>query len=66
MKLHLSGMTCGHCERAVRTALESVHGVSRVVEVNAEHGEAVIEGAPTIEALTAAIAAEGYELGAVE
>jgi copper chaperone len=66
IKLRVSGMTCGHCERAVRSALEAVPGVSRVVAVSAERGEAEIEGSPSIAALEAAVAEEGYKVGGVE
>lgn len=30
MKLHVEGMTCGHCERAVREAIEASGGTARV------------------------------------
>lgn len=42
MRLKISGMTCGGCERRVRSALESVKGVS-VISVSAEEDLAVIE-----------------------
>ncbi|WCK54845.1 copper chaperone CopZ [Aneurinibacillus sp. Ricciae_BoGa-3] len=28
--LNVKGMTCGHCEKAVRTALEELNGISKV------------------------------------
>ncbi len=64
--LHISGMTCGHCEMSVRKALAAVPGVTRVVAVSKDRGEAVVEGSATAEALKAAIVEEGYQIGAVE
>ncbi|ROR34782.1 CopZ family metallochaperone [Inmirania thermothiophila] len=61
IQLKVKGMTCGHCENAVRKALEAVPGVERVVEVDRTKGVAVVEGSPDIEALVAAIREEGYE-----
>ncbi len=60
MKLKISGMTCDHCVRAVTKALTSVDGVERVVEVNLERGEALIEGSPKPQELFAAVEEEGY------
>lgn len=61
IKLNVTGMTCGHCEQAVRKALEGVPGVERVVEVDRERNTAVIEGQPERSALIAAIEEEGYQ-----
>jgi copper chaperone len=62
--LKVGGMTCGHCEAAVRRALEAVPGVSAVTRVDREEGSAVIEGDADLAALIAAIEAEGYEAAA--
>lgn len=59
--LNVTGMTCGHCEQAVRKALEGVAGVERVVEVDRERNLAVVEGRPEQADLVAAIEEEGYE-----
>ncbi len=61
IKLKVSGMTCEHCERAVERALSGVAGVDKVVVVNREHNEAVVEGQPEESALLAAVREEGYE-----
>ena len=58
--LKVEGMTCGHCEAAVRSALESVPGVTRVTEVSRERQIAVAEGDAAIEALISAVEEEGY------
>ena len=60
-KLQISGMTCGHCEMAVRKALSSVPGVTRVVDVSKDRGEALIEGSAAAAALVSAVTEEGFE-----
>lgn len=60
IKLRIEGMTCNHCAAAVNQALSKVDGVERVVEVNLERGEAMIEGSPDIQGLLEAVAEEGY------
>lgn len=60
IKLKITGMTCGHCEKAVKNVLEGVPGVSRVVEVSREREQAVLEGNADPKALITAIQEEGY------
>lgn len=60
VKLSVEGMSCDHCVGAVRDALSKVPGVERVVDVNRERGEAIVDGGPDVGALIAAIEAEGY------
>lgn len=62
IKLKVSGMTCEHCERAVTNALADVAGVDKVVAVNRQNEEAIIEGAADTEALLAAVREEGYDV----
>ena len=38
IRIKVSGMTCGHCEGAVRKALGEVEGVTEVIEVDREKG----------------------------
>ena len=59
--LKVKGMTCAHCEQAVRKALAAVPGVTRVVDVNRERGVARVEGQPDATALIAAVRQQGYE-----
>jgi len=40
--LKVRGMTCDHCERTVAKALQSVPGVTEVLEVSHKTGEARI------------------------
>lgn len=61
IRLNVTKMTCGHCENAVRRALEAVAGVERVIEVSRERNEVVVEGNPSVEEMIAAIRKEGYE-----
>lgn len=42
VNLDIEGMSCMHCARTVKTALESVPGVLRA-DVNWERGKAVVE-----------------------
>jgi copper chaperone len=57
--LSITGMSCGHCVRAVTSALESVAGVESVA-VDLELGRARVEGQADAAALIAAVVAEGY------
>jgi len=61
IKLKVTGMTCGHCEMAVKKALSQVPGVEQVVSVDRSREEAVVEGSPDVSALVAAIEEEGYQ-----
>lgn len=60
IKLKIEGMTCNHCVQAVNQALTGVAGVDRVVEVNLERGEAVVEGIPELADVLTAVEEEGY------
>jgi copper chaperone len=61
INLKVKGMTCGHCEAAVRKALAGVAGVTKVVDVSRERGEAQVEGEADANALLTAVRAQGYE-----
>ncbi len=58
LKLRIEGMSCEHCVRHVREALEKVPGVEEV-EVSLE-GWAVVVGQASPLALIRAVEAEGY------
>lgn len=58
-ELTIEGMTCGHCRKAVTTALEEVEGVT-AVEVDLERGRARVTGNAELEHLVAAVENEGY------
>ena len=61
IELKVEGMTCGHCEQAVRQALAAVPGVSAVLGVDRGQQYAAVEGNPDPTALIAAITAEGFQ-----
>lgn len=56
-------MTCGHCQSAVKQALESVEGVEKA-EVNLEQGTAQVVGSADTAKLIAAVEEEGYQASA--
>ena len=57
--LKIEGMTCNHCVRAVKGALEAVPGVS-TVDVSLQNGTAEIMGSADVTGLLNAITGEGY------
>lgn len=62
--LNVSGMTCGHCEKAVHDALLAVDGVSKVV-VSLETGLVEVsydETKVTIAQLKEAVEDQGYDV----
>ena len=65
IELEVKGMTCGHCEMAVRKALARVPGVTEVVKVDRTVNRVAVEGTPDAAALVAAVKAEGYEARAL-
>jgi copper chaperone len=60
-KLEIKGMTCGHCVSAVEKALMAVPGVTEVIEVSLERGEACIRSEAAPQQLIEAVTSEGYE-----
>jgi copper chaperone len=61
--LKVTGMTCGHCVKAVTEALEGQDGVTRA-DVDLTAGRARVEydeGRVTPRELAAVVAEEGYE-----
>lgn len=59
-ELNITGMTCDHCQHAVKSALESVEGVQGAT-VDLASGTAEVEGNPDLNALIAAVEEEGYQ-----
>jgi len=61
-KLHVTGMTCGHCQAKVEQALKGIAGVYTAV-VDLQDGEAEIDfndDSITTQQLVAAIVKAGY------
>ena len=61
--LTVKGMTCGHCQKAVKEALEGVPGTQSVL-VDLAAGAAQVEGDADVNALIAAVEEEGYSASA--
>ena len=61
IKLNVGGMTCNHCVMHVTKALSGVAGVARVIEVNLDRGEALVEGSADADELIAAVKKAGYQ-----
>jgi len=59
VNLNITGMTCTHCERAVREALEAVSGVEKV-SIDRSSGTASVTGTADPALLVAAVTEEGY------
>lgn len=57
----VSGMTCGHCEQAVRQEVAAVDGVD-TIEVSATTGRLVVTSSAPVsdEAIIAAVTEAGY------
>ena len=61
IELHVGGMSCGHCVRAVERAVLA-RDSSAKVSVDLAAGVVRIEGTLTRDTAAEAIAAEGYEV----
>ena len=59
----VSGMTCGHCERAVTNALHEVDATAQI-QIDRSQNQVVVQSQSTREALRHAIAEEGYQVAA--
>lgn len=61
-EFQVAGMSCGHCEMAIRAEVEQVEGVQGV-EVSAQTGRLVVTGSQPIDdaAILAAVDEAGYE-----
>lgn len=62
--LHVKGMTCAHCEAAVKGALEDLEGIQRV-KVHLDTGEVDVtyeDAKVTIEEMRNLVEDQGYEV----
>ncbi len=59
-ELTITGMTCDHCQHAVKSALESVAGVEGA-QVDLAAGTAQVDGSADVAALISAVEEEGYK-----
>jgi len=60
---HVTGMTCGHCERAVKTAVQQIDPQA-VVTIDRSANRVDVDSAANRQALAQAITEEGYAVGA--
>lgn len=58
-ELNITGMSCGHCVKAVEKALKAVPGVEGA-QVDLAQGRATVQGAADPQTLIAAVQEEGY------
>lgn len=58
-ELKVTGMSCGHCVKAVEKALGALPGVE-AVQVSLEEGKATVQGNADTQAMIAAVKEEGY------
>jgi copper chaperone len=59
----VQGMTCGHCEKAVTQAVQSVDPQAQVT-IDRPAGKVEVNSTQPREAIARAIAEEGYEVAA--
>ena len=59
----VQGMTCGHCEKAVTQAVQSVDPQAKVT-INRPAGKVEVQTTEPREAIARAIAEEGYPVAA--
>lgn len=59
--IKIKGMSCQHCVKSVKEAMEKIPGVENVV-VDLEKGEASFDGDAGEEVLNGAITAIGFEV----
>ena len=59
----VTGMTCGHCERAVKSAVQQLDPAAEV-RINRSANRVEVESVQSREALAKAIAEEGYAVAA--
>jgi copper chaperone len=58
---HVQGMTCGHCEMAVRKAVQRLDAQAKV-EIDRPSGKVQVHSDQPREAVAHAIADEGYQV----
>lgn len=59
LNLLVTGMTCGHCEKAIKQAIKSVDA-NAAIEIKRTENLVIVHTAEAAETIVAAITAEGY------
>jgi len=62
-QFQVTGMTCGHCERAVVHAVRSIDEEA-VIKVDLPTGQVMVESDKARDAIASAIREEGYQVAA--
>ena len=62
-QFNVQGMTCGHCERAVTSAIQQIDPQAQV-RIDRAQNRVDVDSTQPREALAAAIAEEGYQVAA--
>jgi copper chaperone len=62
-QFEVQGMTCGHCERAVTSAIQQLDPQAQV-RIDRAQNRVDVDSSQPREALAAAIAEEGYQVAA--
>ena len=63
--IFIEGMSCGHCVKHVKDALEELQGID-TVKVDLENKQAVVEGNASDETIKEAIEEAGYDVINIE
>lgn len=58
---HVQGMTCGHCEMAVRKAIQRLDAQAQV-EIDRANGKVQVHSEQPRDSVAHAIAEEGYQV----
>ena len=58
---HVQGMTCGHCEMAVRKAIQRLDAQAQI-EIDRTSGKVQVHSEQPRESVAHAIAEEGYQV----
>ncbi|MEN9314240.1 MAG: hypothetical protein RIS35_633 [Pseudomonadota bacterium] len=61
LTLNITGMTCGHCVKAVTRAVQELDAEAKVA-IDLAQGRAEIDSHAAADAIVAAITEEGYEV----
>ncbi len=61
LKIKVTGMTCGHCQRSVESAIRGLDGVSDI-QIDLKTGQATIIGDVSDEKIAAAVEEAGYSV----
>ena len=62
----VTGMTCGHCEKAVRNALQDADEAIQIQTIDRTTNRVVVDSELPRELLMQAIAEEGYSVEALD